>query len=79
MTTNHGYSFSVLQGDYFRAFVGLIICLAPYILGAEIVGAVSILLGCAALFAVSTVLAPCFNSVSLFQQHQKLPEMSCEI
>ena len=52
MTTNHSYSFSVLQGDYFRAFVGLIICLAPYVLGAELVGAVSILLGCAALFAV---------------------------
>ncbi len=52
MTTNHGYSLVNLRADYFRAFVGFIICFAPYVLGAEPVGGVLILLGCAALFAI---------------------------
>ena len=49
MTTKYGYSFIDLRADYLRAFVGVIICLAPYVFGAETRGAVLI---CAVLFAV---------------------------
>ena len=52
MTINHGYSFVNLRADYFRAFVGVIICFAPYVMGAEAAGAVLVLLICGALFAV---------------------------
>jgi hypothetical protein len=52
MTTNHGYSLVNLRADYFRAFVGVILCSAPYVWGAEVAGAVFILLVCTALFVV---------------------------
>tara|TARA_B100000315_G_C14588621_1_gene594519 strand:- start:3563 stop:4063 length:501 start_codon:yes stop_codon:yes gene_type:complete len=52
MITKHGYSLVNLRADYFRAFVGFIICFSPYVFGAEAVGGVLILLGCAALFVI---------------------------
>ena len=52
MITKHGYSFVNLRADYFRAFVGVILCSAPYVWGAETSGAVLVLLACAGLFAV---------------------------
>ena len=35
MITKHGYSLVNLRADYFRAFVGFIICFSPYVFGAE--------------------------------------------
>lgn len=52
MLTIHGYSFRILRADYFKSFVGIIICITPYILSERIVGAVSIFLGFSAIFAV---------------------------
>jgi len=52
MISKHGYSFLDLRADYFRAFVGVIICSAPYVWGAEIRGAVLALLLGAVLFTI---------------------------